>query len=651
MKRKNLFDTSVLAVLLALLCAGSGLLTGCGPKEEQAPGTQPGAPEKPAAEVLPVEEPLGPDAPLTLPVLRLMPESAVVAAAVPSVSSLYETATTLAKRYVPPEQVDATVAEWTSKAAQELGVPEAKTPMEIALQRGFDPDAPVGVFADMEQLAAAVEKAVAAVETRKAETPPPAPEAAPDASTPPAAPDAPTPPESPDAVSEEPPAVLPGEPDLDGVFEKEFEAALREQPPAWVAVWRVTDTAAAEKSVKEFGVEYMKTDEPLSEEETLTIEGVAVHSFGNGRFAYAITGERLFAGSSVPMLQESLARLRKPAKIRYGTSALPSLRRDETVVLSRMDKLTGYVKRLLPILAKLPENSPYTQMQLDAAETWTKYYTGADPVVLALTTFPAEENKPPTVIVRSLADISQHTGLAELLSGTKPLRLAPLMPENTQLLIAQQMTPQTKEALRKQWVAMLPPEARAEGETQNALTTLNQALDLVGNEVALGVFPSETGLPGVLLLFGLANAEQTKTLIDSFAPTAAGEEYNGVQILNVVYPIPMVTIRLAYVDNNLVVATDIPAMKSVIDRLQGKTPPALFAALDPPLDPAMPRQGLVIIKSQLLTDVVVPLSAFAGGLGQAQQPVDTVTKVLRELRATNEAKQNLYESSLTVYLK
>ncbi|MCX5772284.1 MAG: hypothetical protein NTZ09_18700 [Candidatus Hydrogenedentes bacterium] len=639
MKRKNLFHTAVPVVLLVLLCAGPALLMGCGGKEEPAPAAGPGAPEQPAAEVPPVEEALGPDAPVTLPVLRLMPESAVVAAAVPSISSLYDTATTIAKRYVPPEQVDAAVAEWTSKAAQELGVPEAKTPMDIALQRGFDPDAPIAVFSDMEQFAAAFEKAATAAAVRQAETPPPAPKPAPDTATPPAAPDASTPPE--------PEAVTPAPPQFNDVFNEEFEKALREQPPAWVAVWQVKDAAAAEKSVKELGAELLEAEQPLGDGETLTAGDVAVHSFENGRFAYAIAGNRMFAGSSVPMLQESLARLSKPARIRYGTPALPSLRRDETVVLTRMDRMVEYVKRVMPALAKLPGNSPFSQIQLDTVESWSKYYTGADPVYMALTTFPAEDTKPPMVVFRGLVDISQHPGLAELLAGTKPLRLSPLMPENTQLLVAQEFTPLTKEEFRKQWAMALPPEAQVEG----ALPMLNQILDLINDEVTLGVFPSETGLPGILLLVGLTNPDQAKTLIGGFAPTAVGEDYNGVQILNVVAPIPMVTIRLAYVGNDLVVATDVPAMKGVIDRLQGKTPPVLFASLDPPVDPAVPRQGLVVIKSQLLTDVVVPLSAFAGGLGQAQQPIDTVTKVLRELRATTEVKQNLYESDLTLYLK
>ena len=687
MKRKNLFHGAVLAVLLAMLCAVSVLFVGCGGEEEQAPApnkAEPGAPvapEQPAAEVAPVEEVLGPDAPVTLPVLRLMPESAVIAAAVPSISSLYETGTTLAKRYVPPEQVDAAVAEWMSKAAEELGAPEAKTPMDIARQRGFDPDAPVALFADMEQVAAAVEKAAAAVEARKAEMPTPAPEAAPDVATPPAAPDVATPPAAPDAAtppaapdaatppaappatpdattgpetpkaSVEQKAVPPAGPDFDEMFREEMMKALREQPPAWVAVWRVVDSEAAEKSAKDFATEYLDTEQPLGDEETLTVEGVTVHSFRNGRFAYGIAGERMFAGTSAPMLQQSLARLSKPAPIRYGTAALPSLRRDETAILNRMDRLTEYAKRLLPVLAKLPQNTAFSEIQRNALENWTQYYTGTDPVVVTLTTVPAEESKPPMVIARGMADISQHAGLAELLAETKPLRLSPLMPENTQLLIAQQLTPRIKEEFRKQWLAAIPPEARAEDQTASALTVVNQALDIVNDEVVLGVFPSETGLPGVVLLLGLTNAEQAKTLIGGFVPTTVGEEYNGVQILNVAYPIPMVTIRLAYVDNNLVAATDIPAMKSIIDRLQGKTPPALFASLDPPVDPTVPRQSLVVIKSQLLTDVVVPLSAFAGGLGQAQQPVDTVTKVLRELRATCEVKQNLYETSVTIYLK
>jgi hypothetical protein len=644
MKRKELFHGAVLTVLLALLCAFPLLIAGCGGDEEKVPvPVEPGAPavpEQAEAEVPPVEEVLGPDAPVTLPVLRLMPESAVAAAAFPSISSLFDAGTTIAKRYVPPEQVDAALASWVAQAAQELSTPDAKTIMDVARQRGFDPDAPIGFFAEVGQLAAAFEKAAAAVEARKAETPAPAPEAAPDAAAPDAA-------ESPASDDMAPPAT----PDWDDVFNDELQKALREQPPAWVAVWRVLDAAAAEASVKELGPLVLDAEGPLGSEETLEAAGVTVHSFENGRFAYALAGDRMFVGGSVPMLKESLARLSKPAAIRYGTSALPSLRRDEVVFLSRMDRITECIKQIMPVLAKVQGMAPYGDMQLEALESWTKYYTGSDPTVGTLTIFPAEETKPPMVVVRGMADISQHPGLSEMTGEIKTLRLSPSMPENTQLLFAQQLTPLMKEEFRKQWAAALPAEAQSGGQTAGALTMLNQVLDVLKDEIALGVFPTETGLPGVLLMAGLTDAEQAKKLMEGIVPTSAGEDYNGVSILNVMAPIPMVTIRMAYVGSDLVVGTDVPAMKGAIDRLQGKTPGALFAALDPPIDAASLRQGLLLVKSQLLTDVVVPLSAFAGGLGEAQQPIDMVTKMLREVRATNEVKQNLYESNATIYLK
>ena len=656
MKRDCFVLKGVLAVLLVLLCAAPVFLSGCGSEKEEPPvpkapaepespaAPETGEPEKAAAEP---ELSYGSDAPLTVPVLRLIPESAVVTMAFPGISSLHDTVTNLVGRYVPPEQVQAAVSEWTSEMAREFGVPAAETPMEVARMRGFDPDAPIGIYADVEEFVeawtAAIEE-LAAEETVKADAESPA-NAQPEETA--AAPQNQEKPAAPENPEEE--AAPPPQPVTEDLVEKAFEIAVKKAPPALVVAWAAVDVPAAENSLRELYTEYGQNIGPQTEEQTIEVDGATIHSFADGRYAYVIVDERVFAGTSVPMVRACLGRVDAQPPTPYGTAAMPALRRDEAVMLLQIDRAVELFEKVAPALSKMSGGMQDAATIGQFIEKWKTYYEGSGLFVYTLAAIPAEDSQPPEVVLRTL--LQRTPALDEFIGELRPLRLAPLMPEKTQLLLAQQVSDKYKEMLREQWLLSFPPEAREEGPTAQAFEGLNKALDLIGDEFAVAVAPTEVGLPGILIMLALTDAEQAKSFIGGFVPTTVAEEYKGVQILNVVYPIPMVTISMAYVGNDLVVGTDLPLIKTVIDRLKGETPPALFSSLDPPLDPDQPMQGVGVIQSQLLIDVVVPLSAFAGGLGEAQKPVDTVTDVVREFRAIGTVTDKLYVSRMTVYLK
>lgn len=659
MKRDHLVHKSMLAVLLVLLCGAPMFLGGCGPKEEEPPAPEtPGKTEAPAAPAQPAEpaQPkytYGPDAPTTVPVLRMIPESAVMTLAFPSITSLYDTITTIASRYVPPEKVQAAVGGFTSGMASEFGVTDAKTPMDVALARGFDPDQPIGVYADFEEFSKALNEAMEEAAAEQASKPNPSGDADPPAESEaeePAAPEAAAEPgeepAAPEAPGEE--GAAPPQPQPEELMQKAFAIAMEKAPPAVVVAWTATDVPTAENSLRELYAEYLEGSMGDAEEKTIEVEGATIHSFGEGRYAYAFVDQRVFAGTSVPMMRACMGRIDAQPPTPYGTAAMPALRRDEIAMLLDAERAIEEFKHLAPAISKMPGGQDVKTFD-SFVDTWKGYYEGAGLVVYTLDGIPAEDTQPPEVVARGM--MKRTPALDKLIGEIRPLRLAPIMPAKTQLLFGEQFSEEVKEMVREQWNLSIPPEARKEGAGAQAFEGLNKALDLIKDEVAFGIAPTEVGLPGVLLVLSLTDVEQAKSFIGGFVPTTVAEEYKGVQILNVAYPIPMMTVSMAYVGNDLVVGTDLPLIKGLIDRLKGEAPPELFATLVPPIKLDEPLQAIVIIQSQLLIDVVVPLSAFAGGLGEAQKPVDAITDVVREFRIISTVQDELYLSHMTLYLK
>ena len=171
MKRYSLFMHA--CGLLAVVCLLA--FAGCGAKEAPAPPpqkvepmppvTEPPAPKAAEPVPAPVAQPAtGAVAPLTLPMLRLMPESAMFALAIPPLNGIVDKALALAKRIAPADfNVDEEVGKAISDIGKDIGTPDAKTFPDIAVAKGIQPDAPIGIFVDLTPTAVSAKEAFVAI--------------------------------------------------------------------------------------------------------------------------------------------------------------------------------------------------------------------------------------------------------------------------------------------------------------------------------------------------------------------------------------------------------------------------------------------------------------------------------------------------------
>lgn len=636
-----------IALLVAMAVVAPLVFAGCSGCQKEKP---PAEVAKPAP---PTPPPAAPKAPelvevtppaVTRPVLKLTPESATVTVALPPVSGLYDKALALAKRIAPPDfKLDAEVSSMVAEVAEDQGVPNAKSLAEIIRAKGFNPDAPAALFMDLTPMAQSAQAVLKAAGTAM---PAPLPkEGAPKEGAPKEGASGASTGASGSAEAEEkseaapaPEAANPAPP----ISQETVTHALTEMKnPAVVGVVGCADPAVAEATVKEF-LRSQNSPVDASKVEDINVDGVAVHSFESGKFAYAIQGNQLVLGNSLDMLKETLARFKTPAVIRYGTTECPPSAPDEVVTLTRLDKLGPLVKDLLPaLLAANPGAAPLADTQKQAMDEYLAAFAGTDPLVTTINW------TPDLIALLSRIDLSKHAALAEQMGENKPLRLAPLMPESTLLLFAQEFNAKTLETLKKTWTGGLPPGMPQAAGVEEAMGYVAQVIDVLGDELDLGIAGAEAGLPQVFMMAGLAKPEDARKLIEQHAPITPGETYKGVQIGSITPPVPVpVVVFIAFVDNTVIVSTDPDRVKALIDLLQSKGTSNLFGTLKPVLDVATPRQGLFILNTKLLTDVILPWTP-----ANARFLLSRICGVVREVRMTkNEAKDHWAESGVTLYL-
>jgi len=581
-------------IALAVVMAAVVPLTylGCGGKEEEAAAPEP-LPAPPAG------------APVTLDVLRLMPESATIALALPPVNGLHEKGVAMAKRILPPEEVDAVLAQRIAEMAAGAGVTGAESLNDIAVAKGLDLSAPLAVFVDPTESAAAAKRNLAALQT------------------------------APGAAGAE--DVASPVPDV--------EAVLSEMDlPAMVGVLSCTDVETAVATLKEvLGNEDGPVD--MANMEAVEEGGVTIQFQSDPDFGYFVLDNKLVLGNSLPMLRETVARFGSPVAVRYGSAECPASEPDEVVLVARMDKLMPLVQDLMPaLLAMNPATAPMAQAQMAALEEVFKAYSGSDPAVTALSW---TDNR---LELRTLVDLGKHPGLVEQMGEVKPLRLAQLLPEGTLVLVAQQFNDKSKENIKKTWLNALPPEMQEGGGYQEAIGYVNQVLDILDDELVIALTPG-MGWPNAFIMASLKDPKATKELLDTVAPMTPADPHNDVEIFMLALPAP-IPVYITFPGNTLLLSNNADEMKVLMDRLASGEASTLFASLDPPLDPATPRQGLLLVDSKLLSDVVIPLSSFVGGVpAEYQMPVNKTVEILREIRITSEVKDNWATGSLALHLK
>ncbi|HOZ47774.1 MAG TPA: hypothetical protein PLO37_21990 [Candidatus Hydrogenedentes bacterium] len=626
---------------LAVAVAAVFVLVGCGQKGASGPGGA-GDAAKPAADSRPAEEAkapkvvkrapsadMGPVVPVTLDVLGLMPDNAMVTMGVPSANSLVDKAIAFAKRVAPADvDIEAIVADSIAGMAEDAGVAEAQSLGEIGKAKGFDLDAPMAFFVDLSPMEAKLAEA-AAILAPEEPAPAPAPGAAQGGSA--------------EAEAGAAPVPAPADAEQEAVDQADqVNAILADMGlPAMAGVVTCTDVALAEKTLQEIlGSE----GSPLAGVEPTDVDagGVIIKSY-NDSFCYFVAETWLVAGNSMELVKGAAAHLSAPASFRYGTKVCPASAPDEIVELIRMDKLMPFVEDLMPVMMAMdPSSAPMIQAQMALMGGMTDAYSGTDPAVATLV---MDDDK---IEFLTRIDMAAHPKLMEVTGDAAPLRLATLLPETTELFLSIRFNEQMKASIQNQSQTMssLPSDA----VPQQVSVMLPQVMQMIGDELAFGLTGIEGLVPKGVVALSMGDPENTKPLLQMLVPMAPGETYNGIDIMSVAVPLP-VALSIAFPQDLVLVSNDLEAMKGMLDLIQSGGSSTLFQALDPPIDATVPRYSALVLKTDMIAQVAPQVGMLAGGLPpEATMAVDALTKLVREVRASQELVEGWQRSCFTVYL-
>lgn len=405
----------------------------------------------------------------------------------------------------------------------------------------------------------------------------------------------------------------------------------------FAAVLPVADSAKVEEILLDF------IGGPNPDEEAVGDVKVKVY---DGLGAYFLTDTALVLGNSPEMVKSAAGRVAAPAEFRYGTDACPVQNPNEMVLMA-------YARDFLPILGTLVENvevlkdpayGPLVKGQIAQLSKIFSAESAEDPLLVTLGMTETG------VVLKSKIDTATHPGVVDLTGTAQPLRLAPLLPEDTHGFLSLRINDEFKARLMDMYKA-----AAEEGDPRmaQARTYVNQAMGLLGDEITLGI----TGLgqmdfPGIFLGVVLAQPATAQILI-ALAQPQPEEEHNGCQISSIPLPFP-IPLYQALADNVILLSNSLEGMKGVIDSIIAKEPTGFFAAQSPPINPDTPRFNALFVNTGLYTDVVRQITLT---LAPTMVPKDVdsilveVGSIVRDIRVFNEMNGSWQESSVVLNLR
>lgn len=276
-------------------------MSGCGPRRD-AGGQQAAAPKEP----------------VTLGVLKLMPESASTAVAFPSVERAYDQLEAFLLRASPKDiNMEAELKVVLAQIARLLDAYDATTATDIALAKGVDPAKPLGLFLGA-GAAAPTSEPVESMELFR----------------------------------------MIGVADL----------------PPFALVLPYADRQDAEKTIAEWcGQKPMDATD-------LDVPATTLFAAADGSFAYFFTDAHVVAGTSAELVKGVAERMKNPASVRYGTAECPADDPYEIVQLVRADKIADAANTVRSVLSNTDART--RRIAGDAWEGWLDGYTGSDPLVL-----------------------------------------------------------------------------------------------------------------------------------------------------------------------------------------------------------------------------------------------------------------------------
>lgn len=531
-----------------------------------------------------------PGRPDTVAVLRFMPESAAIAIAIPSIESVNTDLESFLIRGAPDHiNMEAEIKVVVRQLARNAEAFDAQTVEDIALAKGIDPGAPLGVFFPAEDEYLDSDTA--------AQRPFP-------------------------GTDMGPFSVLPGS-------MSSFVTPLLAFSSRFAVVLPVINRQDAEQLVSDWGGGGTMNPNDVSD------LGTTIFTRTDGHFAYFFTKLWLVAGTDPMLVNEIAGRMTAPAVIRYGTDECPADADDEMVLLIRLDRLTAsYQGR-----GESAGSGWYSPLVGPLAAA----YTGDDPIVV---TWKFDEDH---LTVRSRLDYDRHPRALELAGQPRPLALPGRFPASTLAFSSFSLGDEYRAHLK---TALTGPE-QSQSALAPVAPSLTKLIDAMGNEIAMAVTGMEGGNLKLALLARFNDGDAARAALNEMGMLALKDQtYNNTDLYAFFFPMPsMDQIRYAIPGNTFVIATDLNLLKTLVDSILSERNSGLMAALEPPLDGSAPRRNLLVARKEFFSDAFVPLLASTGMISAEQREIVAhMFDKLRDARLTTEVHNNWMDNRLVVQL-
>lgn len=419
--------------------------------------------------------------------------------------------------------------------------------------------------------------------------------------------------------------------------ESTFEADLDDaEMPLWAAVFGVQDEEKVVEAIED--LVYSSSELAYAEEGEETVGDVTIKTYDE--YGYFIQGDRVALGS-LAMVKGVAKRVGDEAKVRYGSNAAPAQLPHEAVALIFGQKFLPGLKAALPHLDMGGDAKPFVDAQIANLEAMFADSKSDDPLLLTLG---ASDEK---VQLDLRIDTAEHPGVLAVSGEASPLRLAQLLPSETLALISLRLNEEGKKQFMEGYLPAIA-EATGQGDDPQRMMIANQVVNMIGDELTLGVAGSPDDFPSIFLMVGLRDPEPTKGLLSMFIPSMPGETYKDVEIKSVAAPVP-VPISLAFPGDMLLISNSVERMKTVIDLVSEEKTSDFFSTIS--LDAATPRYNAVYLNSRLFTDVVLPLASLTGGLpAGVDSVVGGLTPAVDAIRLLNEMQGSWSVTQLSATL-
>lgn len=406
-----------------------------------------------------------------------------------------------------------------------------------------------------------------------------------------------------------------------------------------IAVIPVVDGEKAVASLKKLTND-MLSGVPTSEESV----GDAVMTVYEGVGAYLATKTALILGNDPAMIKEAAAHEGAPVSLRYGSQSCPADDVHEASMLIHGAKFIPLIEKFTSLLEKLDPAS-YFMVQSQIAQMKEMYETSSgEPLLVTLSL------RQDAIELKSKIDSESFPKLLASMGKAQPLRWAQLLPQNTLAFLSFAITPEAKQQLKDVYLQNLPEEIKNSPGFSQAMQFGQPALDLLGQEITLGISGMDPiDFPSVFLFVQLSNVMQASIFLPMIPQIPEGDPYREVQIKAINFPSP-IQFYFALVDDALMLSNSVDGMKTIIDLAKDQKTSGFFESLNPPIPPETPIYQALLVKPQIYGDIVEPLAGLSGQALPAElgDVFETVSTLFNDIRFFSEMQDNWLVTRVSV---